>query len=288
MPVWNGGMFLGESIRSILNQTETRFEFLIVDDGSTDETPEILAGFARCDPRVRVIRLEHGGLVMALNRGLAECHTEWVARMDSDDVAHPGRLEKQLKAVGKHPRVVLCHTQVEYFGDSRFVTRSARMIRTRALNQLRLCHHCSISHPTVMYRRSAVLEAGAYRPEDLHVEDYSLWGRLMDYGEFIAVSTPLLQLRLHVESISKKEAAVQMSLSAGIAKSHCRKFLRLGDAEAARALSVLRSEAGHRGLRDWCWILFHCVPRLENQSMELWLWAIWNTLTRLGYAVRMP
>lgn len=284
MPVWNGDRFIAEAIESILNQTERNFEFLIVDDGSTDETPEILAGLARRDPRIRVIRLEHGGIVAALNHGLAECQTEWVARMDADDIAHPRRLEMQLQAVGKHPRAVLCHTQVEYFGDSRFVTRSARMVRTRALNQLRLCHHCSISHPTVMYRKSAVLAAGAYRPEDLHVEDYSLWGRLMDHGEFIAVSKPLLQLRLHDQSISKKEATVQMRLSAGIAQSHCRKFLQLGDTEAARALSVLRSEAGHRGLRDWFWLVTRCLPRLGSQSMELWLWVIWNTLTRLGNA----
>jgi hypothetical protein len=282
MPVWNGERYLGEAIESILNQTYRDFEFLIIDDGSTDTTNAILAEYAAMDSRIRVLRQEHRGLVATLNHGLSECRTEWVARMDCDDIAYPERLEMQMQALARHPRAVLCHTQVEYFGDARFVTPSARMVTTRALHLLRLCHHCSISHPTVVYRKSAVLEAGGYRTEDLHVEDYSLWGRLIDCGEFIVVKKPLLRLRLHGESISKKEAEIQMSLSAGIANSHCRKFLHLGDSEAARALSVLRAETGHRGLIDWLWVLFHCLPRLECQSFELWIWALWKTFGRVA------
>jgi hypothetical protein len=130
------------------------------------------------------------------------------------------------------------------------------------------------------------LEAGDYLPEDLHVEDYSLWGRLIDLGDFVAVSKPLLRLRLHPDSISKKESEAQMMLSAEIAKSHCRKFLHLGDIDAARALSVLRSEAGHRGIRDWLWLMFHCLPRLESQSIELWLWGLRKTMPRIVHAIR--
>ena len=286
MPVWNGGRYLGESVRSILNQTETRFEFLIIDDGSTDETPEILAGFARCDPRIRVIRLEHGGLVAALNHGLAECPTEWVARMDCDDVAHPRRLALQLRAIEKHADAVLCHTQVRYVGDSRYVTRSARMIQTRALTILSLCHRCHISHPTVIYRKSKVVEAGGYLEEDPHVEDYSLWGRLIGLGDFIAVPEPLLELRLHDESISKKESAIQMGLSGGIALRHCRQFLRLDNKEAERALRTLRCHGSDSSLRDWCWLLTHCLPRLGSQSLELWLWAIRKTMPRIIHALR--
>ena len=288
MPVWNGAKHLEEAVRSILVQTESRFELLIVDDGSTDETPEVLTKLAAADPRIRVLNSPHQGIVAALNQGIAESATEWIARMDSDDIAHPERLECQLKAVEENPRAVLCHTQVEYFGDSRFVTRSARMVRSQALMRLRLCHHCSISHPTVLYRKSAVLKAGGYLPEDLHVEDFSLWGRLIETGDFVAVMRPLLKLRLHVESISKRESQVQMDLSEKIARSHCSRFLKLGERDAARACSVLRGEAGHRRFRDWIWFLRHCLPGISPKSLELRLWVLRRTITRITLALRAP
>jgi glycosyltransferase involved in cell wall biosynthesis len=282
MPVWNGARYLATAIESILNQTYRDFEFLIVDDGSTDETPSILADYARRDPRIRVLRQEHNGLVVALNHGLAESRGEWVARMDCDDVAHPRRLEFQMRAAKKHPSAVLCHTQVRYIGDPRYETRSARMVRSRAMMTLALCYKCPISHPSVLYCKNKVLEAGGYRAEDPHVEDYSLWGRLIELGDFVAINQPLLDLRLHDSSVSKVEADTQATLSSGIALGHCRKFMQLDETAARKALAVLRAEPGCRGLGDWYWFLRNCLPRMERTSPEIWLWAAQSTVRRLG------
>ena len=89
MPVWNGEKFLAAAVDSLLAQTFTDFELLVVDDGSTDATPEILRAYS--DPRLRVVRLDHAGIVVALNHGLAQARAEWIARQDADDLSEPRR-----------------------------------------------------------------------------------------------------------------------------------------------------------------------------------------------------
>ena len=87
MPVWNGERYLREAVDSILNQTMDDFELLVIDDGSTDSTPDILRSYA--DPRLHVHRLEHAGIVVALNHGLTHARAEWIARLDADDISQP-------------------------------------------------------------------------------------------------------------------------------------------------------------------------------------------------------
>ena len=93
MPVWNGEKFIAAAVDSLLAQTFTDFELLVIDDGSTDHTPEILRGYT--DPRVRIFRLDHAGIVVALNHGLAQARADWIARLDADDLSLPRRLELQ-------------------------------------------------------------------------------------------------------------------------------------------------------------------------------------------------
>ncbi|HEY5345943.1 MAG TPA: glycosyltransferase family 2 protein, partial [Verrucomicrobiae bacterium] len=115
MPVWNGEKFLAAAVDSLLAQTFSDFELLVIDDGSTDRTPEILRAYA--DPRLRVLRLDHGGIVVALNHGLSQAGADWIARLDADDISLPRRLELQWQAVNRRPRTVLCHTAVTFFGE---------------------------------------------------------------------------------------------------------------------------------------------------------------------------
>src|SRR5580698_3447780 len=97
MPVWNGETYLAATLESVLTQTFTDFELIVVDDGSTDATLGILKSCP--DPRLRVFQLEHGGIVKALNHGLAQARSEWIARQDADDISLPRRLERQWNAV---------------------------------------------------------------------------------------------------------------------------------------------------------------------------------------------
>lgn len=286
MPVWNGEAHLREAVESILSQTFGDFEFLILDDGSTDSTPAILEEYASRDPRVRIIPLDHQGIVIALNRGVEEARSDWIARMDCDDIAHPERLALQWQAVQGNPKVVLCHTQIRIFGEDRYVTTTGRFIRSNALTILRLCFNCSIVHPTVMFHRNAFLACGGYLPEERHAEDFGLWGRLVGNGTIVGIPRPLLDFRVHHTSISKKKADVQIPLSLEIAKRHCRKFLHLDSNEATRAVTALRYHSTGSDLRDWFWLVCHCLPRLEQQSVELWIWAVKRSVFRVLYSLR--
>jgi glycosyltransferase involved in cell wall biosynthesis len=285
MPVWNGEKYLRVAIESILNQTFRDFEFLILDDGSTDSTPQILAEYAHKDARIRIIPLDHQGIVIALNRGVAEASAEWIARMDCDDIARPQRLAFQWQAVQARPDAVLCHTQIHIMGDAPYVTPAARFIRSEALIRLRLCYQCPFVHSTIMFRKDAVLACGGYLPEERHAEDFGLWGRLILQGAVVGCPAPLLDFRVHQDSISKRKLDVQIDLSQMIALRHCRHLLHLDEKEARRALNALRFYGSTSSLRDWFWLVTHCLPRLECQSVELWIWVLWKTLVRLRHAI---
>jgi hypothetical protein len=277
MPVWNGEAFLEEAVGSILNQTLTEFEFLIIDDGSTDRTAEILAKYQSNDSRIRVFRLEHGGIVAALNFGVEQARSQWVARMDSDDISHPTRLEKQWKAIIRHQRAVLCHCHRVIIGDPVLVTPAGRFIRTKALLALRLCSHCPIVHPSVIFKKTTFLKCGGYQESDQYAEDFSLWGRMLTKGEVIGVAEPLLSFRVHKSSISKEKLSTQLRLSEEIAILHCAMFMGLDPTRAKRAYHVIRGDQSQHPVRDWLWFVFRCLPRVRWQSLEMWAWVVKNT-----------
>lgn len=272
MPVWNGERYLREAVESILNQTFREFEFIILDDGSTDRTPEILAEFAARDSRVRVIRLAHEGIVIALNRGVAEAKAQWIARMDADDVARPERLARQWEALRNNPEAVLCHTHIHIIGDPKYVTPAGRFIRTKALLALRLCFQCPIVHPTVIFSKAAFIECGGYVPEERHAEDYGLWGRLLMMGEVIGCAEPLLDFRVHADSISKIKSDTQQAITQKVAVRHCSNFMNLDEATALRAYHVFRSDFPGNPLRKWLWFTLCCLPRMRWKSLEMWAW----------------
>lgn len=273
MPVWNGERYLAEAIRSILSQTFREFEFIILDDGSTDRTPEILEEFAALDSRIRIIPLEHEGIVTALNRGVAESRAQWIARMDADDVSHPERLARQWAAVEKNPRAILCHTHINIIGDPAYVTKAGRFIRTHALIALRLCFQCPIVHPSVMFRKDAFLKCGGYRQEERHAEDFALWGRLIIHGPVVGVPEPSLDFRVHGGSISKQQAITQEALSQQISARHCASFMKLDEVRAVRAYRAIQGLFVPRPTREWLWFVINCLPKMRWQSLEMWAWA---------------
>jgi glycosyltransferase involved in cell wall biosynthesis len=140
MPVWNGEKYLAPAIAGILAQTFGDFEFIIVDDGSSDSTPAILQSYA--DPRIRVIRLDHVGIVTALNCGIAQARGAWIARQDADDISLPRRLEMQWAALARNPKAVLSHTDVEYIFEGNSNTGFAAGW-PGPIHKPRLNSHCS-------------------------------------------------------------------------------------------------------------------------------------------------
>ena len=214
MSVYNGSHYLQRSIESILNQTFTDFEFIIIDDGSTDNTWDLITEYANRDRRIKCFKnQENLGLTQTLNKGLNLARGEYLARQDVDDVSFPERLEKQVSYLELHPSVALISTGVQYvdnLGNQLWLDippTDPTVMRWEFLfrNPLR--------HPTVMWRRELVdSEVGNYDPSFFYTQDYDFWVRISENLNIEAISSVLVQMCWHDQSISSTKAKTQDSL----------------------------------------------------------------------------
>jgi len=186
MPVYNAVDTLHECIDSILSQSLQAFEVIAVDDFSTDDSVAILDSYD--DPRIRVIENTEKGIVPALNKGLASCRSDYVARMDADDVMYPLRLEKQLDAMIADHSVTLCATQARKFPEDIVKTGYVEYMRWQnaCISEQDIAKQIYIespfAHPSVMFRKSRIDTLGGYINGEFP-EDYELWLRLFHAGE---------------------------------------------------------------------------------------------------------
>ena len=204
MPARNTARYIGEAIASVLKQSFTDFELLIINDGSTDNTVEIIAGFN--DPRIRVFYQPPAGIAAALNKGLQLAKGELVARFDSDDICFPQRLEKQAAFLKSNPGYVLTGSDAEYItetGEHLFNFKCTGHTHEEIMQQLEV--YCPFIHSSVMYRRMPVVSAGGYSPHAHQFEDYLLWVRLQHAGKYHNIPEPLLQVRFNTQSVTIDE-----------------------------------------------------------------------------------
>ena len=193
LPAYNAEPFITEAVMSILQQSYTNFVLLIIDDGSTDRTGEILEDLASRDSRIALYRRENRGLIATLNEGLSLCRTELVARMDADDIALPDRLVMQKDFMDAHPEVAVCGTCC-IFHESNEVWRYPFDTPMDIL----FLFNASLIHPSVMFRRSIIRDVGGYHTDMVAAEDYELWVRLLSQGvQLVNLATPLLRYRQH-------------------------------------------------------------------------------------------
>lgn len=204
MPVYNGEKYLREAIDSVLAQTYTNFELLIINDGSTDKSKEIILSYH--DPRIRYIENEKNlKLIATLNRGVALSQGDLIARMDADDVCLPNRFEKQVAFLNKHSDVDLCGSWAIRIDGEGKTTGRIKNIDASELLRCAVYFTCPFVHPTVMIR-SHVLKANFYNPNFPDVEDTELWHRLGLQGCRMAnIPRYLLKYRWHGENISAKK-----------------------------------------------------------------------------------
>ena len=201
MPVYNTERYVAEAIESILAQTFTDFEFLIVDDGSTDGTLPILSRFAARDSRIRVISRPNTGIVGALNEMLGLARADLVARMDADDMALPDRFEIQVAYLRAHPDVVCVGGEVMAIDASgRDLYLLHEPMDHEAIQELALTGSCPLNHPSVMMRRAAVMAVGGYDPQMKHLEDLDLFLRLGEFGRLVNLPRTVLKYRVHPSS----------------------------------------------------------------------------------------
>ncbi|MCJ8165335.1 glycosyltransferase [Pontibacter sp. E15-1] len=196
MPVFNAERFLAEAIDSILAQTLSDFEFLIIDDGSTDGTAAMVASYT--DPRIRFYQNEKNmGISPTLNRGIELASTPYIARMDADDISYPERLEKQYAYLQAHSECAMVSSLV------RVVTEDGLFVRQDKFRSeffyYNLIFICWIYHPTVLYRKQAVLEIGMYTAA--YAEDYELFWQLSRRHVLYNLPEVLLDYRTTSQSL---------------------------------------------------------------------------------------
>ncbi|MBF0542898.1 MAG: glycosyltransferase [Candidatus Riflebacteria bacterium] len=194
MPVYNAENYLGIAIESILKQTLSDFEFIVVNDGSSDNSAKILEHYAKIDPRIRILNnSKNEGIVTSLNLGLSHACGEFIARMDADDISLPFRLERQNQFFRMNHDVLALGSAVSYI-DS--VGSELEVVRKCALHTSFLFHN-PLLHPTVMFRRKPFIDAGfCYREEFRYAEDYFLWLELGKIGKLCALEEVLLLYRV--------------------------------------------------------------------------------------------
>lgn len=216
IPVYNSERYLSEALQSVLAEHDSDMEVVIVDDGSTDRTLEILQQFASSDERIQLISRPNTGIVGALNDGLAACTGTYIARMDADDIVYPGRFNAQQAYLDEYPECVGVGSWVQYIDPDGEPIWTWRMTSDPGAIKDHLLNGtiAGLVHPAMMLRREAVMAVGAYRFECQYVEDYDLFLRLLDYGTFTIIEKSLLGYRQHLGSINAtKDLNTRMAIT---------------------------------------------------------------------------
>lgn len=203
LPVYNAEDFIHEAIYSILDQTLREFEFIILNDGSTDNTDKIIRSFK--DPRIRYFSRDNMGLSFTLNEMLDLAQSELIARMDADDISYPNRLLMQYNEFIKNPNLVLVGGNVNYINvQGLFIGRSLSPSSNKAVKE-KLKKGNVIFHPTTMFKKNACIDSGKYSlVVEKYIEDYLLWMSMLKHGEVKVLPDIVLSYRVHDGAISSE------------------------------------------------------------------------------------
>jgi len=257
--VYNGESFLTEAIESILDQTFTDLEFLIIDDGSTDSSPSILANYAQKDCRIRIIRNPTNiGLTKSLNKGLDLAQGQYIARMDADEASLPGRLEKQSLFMKDNPEVGVCGTY--YFTNGATIKLPCNHEEITC----GLIWNNTLAHPATMIRRS-VVEKNRLRYDERYryAQDYEFWFRCGKHARLANLPEPLLIRRGHADQISVRSSDEQ-TLAARRIREHIIQTLGITPTESELELHEKMATCQYECSKEYI------------RSASVWLSKLWQ------------
>lgn len=205
MPVFNGDRFIDKAIQSILNQTLKNFEFIIINDASTDRSLQIINKYRRRDKRIILINNKKNiHMSRSINLGIGRAKSDLIARMDQDDIAFPNRLEIEYDFIKSHPNVAIVGSDIitinefdQVIGKRTYQTKSDSLKRT-------MFRYSPFAHPTVLMRKKIFEELGCFDPQMVPCEDTEFWFRLGSKYEFASIPRFLLKYRVVVTSLSHK------------------------------------------------------------------------------------
>jgi len=210
MPAYNVGKFLRESIDSILTQTYTNFTFIIINDGSSDNTEEIILSYD--DPRIIYIKNENNiGYIASLNKGIDNISSKYIVRMDSDDIAIPYRLERQVEFMESRPDVVVCGSgKINFYSGNNKIETSVYTITDENHLLFSSIFNTSIPHPSAILRND-ILQNNQLRYDQTYyyAEDKAMWLDMAQYGVLSNIEEPLIKYRIHLNQVSIKHNEIQ-------------------------------------------------------------------------------
>jgi glycosyltransferase involved in cell wall biosynthesis len=202
MPVYNAEKYLTEAIESILEQTYEYFEFIIINDGSTDSSSIIIDSYAEIDSRIRHVKNKNQGISLSLNDGINIAKGEFIARMDADDISLSTRFEEQVKFMENNPEIGVCGTWAKLIGDIKDGEYNRPPSNHDEL-KIRLLFSVCFVHPSVMMRRSLLIKTNnLYDPNFTSAQDYDLWSRLETHTNFSNIPKTLIKYRVLKNSVS--------------------------------------------------------------------------------------
>ncbi|MFH0891128.1 MAG: glycosyltransferase [Candidatus Liptonbacteria bacterium] len=224
LPCYNGAKYLPRAIKSVFGQTLENWELIVVDDGSSDGAPSLVAEFANQNPKIKLVRNEKNlGIQKSLNRGLVVARGEYVARVDDDDEwVDKDKLKKQVEYLDANPDCGLIGTGViEVDENNKELFRYRQPLTDADVRKKILKQNC-FTHSSVMFRRRAVIELGGYpeTEETKHVEDYDLWLRLGEKWKFANLPDYATKFTLRANNISSKNKSEQFRKDITLARKY--------------------------------------------------------------------
>lgn len=253
MPVYNAGRYVGEAIESVLSQTFTDFEFLALDDGSTDNSLSLLEAYTRHDSRLKIFTKPHEGMTRRLNEGLALARGQYIARMDADDLALESRLLEQVHHLEEDPDCVVVGTDLVMISEDgkELVIDRHECDHDKILQMLVNGALGVITHATSMMQRQALIDVGGYREKFDGLEDLDLLLRLAEIGRLANIPRVLFKVRMHADSVCATRFRTQ-----------------------ARLVHTILTEArARRGLSPISYNIWPVVHASDDEAARLQLWS---------------
>jgi glycosyltransferase involved in cell wall biosynthesis len=295
MPVYNAEHFLNKAIDSILNQTFTDFEFIIINDGSTDRSEEIIKSYS--NPRIRYYKnASNLKLIATLNKGFDLANGKYIARMDADDISLPTRLKLQYELMENDDTVGLCGTWFDTFNRDKIVNTS-RYGPDHATICFKHLYQIHLSHGTCMFRTSVLKQHSLYfNPDFSHAEDYELWSRISMVTKLANVQQVLYKVRQHENEVSHRYSDIQKANSYRV---KTKLFAAMGIPVTHQELDLLRDIAYQNYEHSDAWLLqsktllekllsaknydmFFSKAFYENKVAEFWLNVNYNMTAHKG------
>lgn len=261
MPVYNSELFLAEAIESILNQTFKDFEFLIFNDGSTDNSLKILEEYAKKDSRIKIFNSpDNKGYVYHLNQGIKIAKGEYIARMDSDDISDLKRFSKQIKVIKSNPKLAVVGGSV--LSIDKFGNKTGKWIlkATPEETHVHFLFTNYVIHPSVLIRKSMIPE-GAYDEKMTPAEDFDLWTKILDENDIYSIPEPLLMYRYHSQNTSEIKKIISRDKASFILR---RQLLKLGINPTNEEVEM------HHDVSDFI-TSNYTLEQIDNWFYTLWL-----------------